>query len=310
MYAVEVEDVSKLYGDVTAVDGVSLTVDRGVLYAIMGPNGSGKSTLLSMIATVNRPTGGVIKVMGHDIVEEADEVRRLINYIPEFNFSSQHLPGVENIILYASLLGIPRSEARGIAEELLRRVGLRDAANRLVSTYSRGMRRRLELATALIGDRPLIILDEPSGGLDPSMRRIVMGWLLEEVKERGKTILLATHIGEDAEAADRVAFMKDGRVVAEGSPEDLKRRYIKESIIDVKLAAKGLKAMELLRGLAIDGRVMETDEGYRVFVEEPEKMTPRIVESLNSSGYKVLEINTSTPTLEDAFFKMTGSTLG
>ena len=104
--------------------------------------------------------------------------------------------------------------------------------------------------------------------------------------------------------------MKDGRVVAEGSPEDLKRRYIKESIIDVKLAAKGLKAMELLRGLAIDGRVMETDEGYRVFVEEPEKMTPRIVESLNSSGYKVLEINTSTPTLEDAFFKMTGSTLG
>jgi len=310
MYAVEVEDVSKLYGDVTAVDGVSLTVDRGVLYAIMGPNGSGKSTLLSMIATVNRPTSGVIKVMGHDIVEEADEVRRLINYIPEFNFSSKHLTGFENIILYASLLGIPRSEARGIAEELLRRVGLRDAANRLVSTYSRGMRRRLELATALIGDRPLIILDEPSGGLDPSMRRIVMGWLLEEVKERGKTILLATHIGEDAEAADRVAFMKDGRVVAEGSPEDLKRRYIKESIIDVKLAAKGLKAMELLRGLAIDGRVMETDEGYRVFVEEPEKMTPRIVESLNSSGYKVLEINTSTPTLEDAFFKMTGSTLG
>ena len=310
MYAVEVEDVSKLYGDVTAVDGVSLTVDRGVLYAIMGPNGSGKSTLLSMIATVNRPTGGVIKVMGHDVVDEADEVRRLINYIPEFNFSSQHLTGFENIILYASLLGIPRSEARGIAEELLRRVGLRDAANRLVSTYSRGMRRRLELATALIGDRPLIILDEPSGGLDPSMRRMVMGWLLEEVKERGKTILLATHIGEDAEAADRVAFMKDGRVVAEGSPEDLKRRYIKESIIDVKLAAKGLKALELLRGLAINGRVMETDEGYRVFVEEPEKMTPRIVESLNSSGYKVLEINTSTPTLEDAFFKMTGSTLG
>jgi len=310
MYAVEVEDVSKLYGDVTAVDGVSLTVDRGVLYAIMGPNGSGKSTLLSMIATVNRPTGGVIKVMGHDVVDEADEVRRLINYIPEFNFSSQHLTGVENIILYASLLGIPRSEARGIAEELLRRVGLRDAANRLVSTYSRGMRRRLELATALIGDRPLIILDEPSGGLDPSMRRVVMGWLLEEVKERGKTILLATHIGEDAEAADRVTFMKDGRVVAEGSPEELKRRYIRESIIDVKLAAKGLKALELLRGLAIDGRVMETDEGYRVFVEEPEKMTPRIVESLNSSGYKVLEINASTPTLEDAFFKMTGSTLG
>ena len=186
MYAVEVEDVSKLYGDVTAVDGVSLTVDRGVLYAIMGPNGSGKSTLLSMIATVNRPTGGVIKVMGHDVVDEVDEVRRLINYIPEFNFSSQHLTGFENIILYASLLGIPRSEARGIAEGLLRRVGLRDAANRLVSTYSRGMRRRLELATALIGGRPLIILDEPSGGLDPSMRRIVMGWLLEEVKERVK----------------------------------------------------------------------------------------------------------------------------
>ncbi|HDI52642.1 MAG TPA: ABC transporter ATP-binding protein, partial [Candidatus Bathyarchaeota archaeon] len=252
MYAVEAEDVSKRYGDVIAVDGVSLTVDRDMLYAIMGPNGSGKSTLLSMIATVNRPSGGVIRVMGHDVVGETDEVRRLINYIPEFNFSSQHLTGLENLVFYAALLGIPRSEARDIAQELLRRVGLNEAANRLVSTYSRGMRRRLELATAFLGDRPLIILDEPSGGLDPSMRRVVMGWLLEEVRERDRTILLATHIGEDAEAADRVAFMKDGRIVAEGHPEELKRRYIRESIIDVKLAVKGLKALELLRGFAIN----------------------------------------------------------
>ena len=310
MYAVEAEDVSKRYGDVIAVDGVSLTVDRDMLYAIMGPNGSGKSTLLSMIATVNRPSGGVIRVMGHDVVGETDEVRRLINYIPEFNFSSQHLTGLENLVFYAALLGIPRSEARDIAQELLRRVGLNEAANRLVSTYSRGMRRRLELATAFLGDRPLIILDEPSGGLDPSMRRVVMGWLLEEVRERDRTILLATHIGENAEAADRVAFMKDGRIVAEGHPEELKRRYIRESIIDVKLAVKGLKALELLRGFAINGRVMETDEGYRVFVEEPERAMPRIIERLNASGYRVLEINASTPTLEDAFFKMTGSPLG
>jgi len=310
MHAVEVEDVSKRYGDVTAVDGVSLIVDRGMLYAIMGPNGSGKSTLLSMIATVNRPTGGAIKVMGYNVVEEADEVRRLINYIPEFNFSSQHLTGFENLIFYAALLGIPRSEARPLARELLRRVGLDEAAHRRVSTYSRGMRRRLELATPLLGDKPLLILDEPSGGLDPSMRRVVMGWLLEEVRGRGRTILLATHIGEDAEAADRVAFMKDGRVVAEGPPEDLKRRYIRESIIDVKLAAKSLRALELLRGFAIDGRVMETDEGYRMFAEEPERVMPRIVERFNALGYRVLEINASTPTLEDAFFRMTGSPLG
>ncbi|RLI06275.1 hypothetical protein DRO24_05075 [Candidatus Bathyarchaeota archaeon] len=121
---------------------------------------------------------------------------------------------------------------------------------------------------------------------------------------------MATHIGENAEAADRVAFMKDGRIVAEGHPEELKRRYIRESIIDVKLAVKGLKALELLRGFAINGRVMETDEGYRVFVEEPERAMPRIIERLNASGYRVLEINASTPTLEDAFFKMTGSPLG
>ena len=104
--------------------------------------------------------------------------------------------------------------------------------------------------------------------------------------------------------------MKDGRVVAEGSPEDLKRRYIRESIIDVKLAAKGLRALELLRGFAIDGRVMETDEGCRMFAEEPERVMPRIVERLNALGYRVLEINASTPTLEDAFFRMTGSPLG
>lgn len=309
MKAIEVDGLVKIYGNVRAVDGVTFSVEEGELYALMGPNGSGKSTLASIIATVNPPTKGSVKVLAFDVISEAERVRTVINYVPEFSFSSTHLTGEENLILFARLFGMSKSRAKKITTVLLDKVGLSKASKDLVSKYSSGMRRRLEMASAFIGDASVLILDEPTTGLDPSIRRVIIGWLLEEV-DGGRTILFTTHIGEDAEAASKVAFMKDGRIVAEGTPEGLKDAYVREAIVNVKTAAKGVKTAEIVKKFSTDGKVLETKDGYRLYSDKPEKVIPLIVEAVNKVGYKVLEIASDRPTLEDAFFKMTGVSLG
>jgi ABC-2 type transport system ATP-binding protein len=309
MKAIEVNNLAKTYGNIKAVDNVSLSVEKGEFFALMGPNGSGKSTLASILATVNMPTGGSAKVMDFDVVSEAEKVRRVINYVPEFEFSSPLLTGEENLIFYLQLLGMSRSKAKEASKFLLNKVGLSVASKKLVSTYSSGMRRRLELASALIGDVSVLILDEPTVGLDPSIRRTIIGWLLEQL-EKEVTVFFTTHIGEDAEAASRVAFMMNGRIVAEGTREELKNKYVKESIIHLKVTAKMTKIVEMLREFSVNDKVLETEDGYRLYSDKPEKMIPQIVEVVNKTGSKVLEIDTVKSTLEDAFFRMAGAPLG
>lgn len=309
MKAIEVNGVVKTYENIRAVDYASFSVEKGELFALMGPNGSGKSTLASIIATVSPPTEGSAKVMGFDVVSEAEKVRKVINYVPEFRFASPNLTGEENLVLYACLLGLSRSKAKEVSKSLLNKVGLSEASKKLVAKYSSGMKRRLEIASAFIGEPSILILDEPTTGLDPTIRRTIIGYLLEEVG-KGTTILFTTHIGEDAEAASRVAFMKDGKIVAQGTPEELKNEYVRESIIHVKTTAKGARAVETLKGLSTDNKVLETEDGYRLYSDKPEKVTPLIVEAMNKIGYKVLEVDSVRPTLEDAFFKMTGAPLG
>ncbi len=309
MNAIEVNGLVKTYGNIRAVDNVSFSVKKGEFFALMGPNGSGKSTLASIIATVNPPTEGSAKVMGFDVVSEAEKVRKVINYIPEFGFASPNLTGEENLVFYACLLGLSRSKAKEVSRLLLNKVGLSEASKKLVAKYSSGMKRRLEIASAFIGEHSILILDEPTTGLDPTIRRTIAGWLLEEL-DREVTIFFTTHIGEDAEAASRVTFMKDGKIVVEGTPEKLKNKYVRESIVRVKMTAKGARAVETLKDFSTGNKVLETEDGYRLYSDKPEKMMPLIVEAMNKIGYKVLEIDSDRPTLEDAFFKMTGAPLG
>ena len=309
MMGIEVNGLVKNYGDFRAVDHVSFAVETGEFYALMGPNGSGKSTVAAILATVNRPTDGSAGVMGFDVVSEAEQVRKVINYVPDLRFSSVNLTGEENLILYARLIGLSKSRAKEVSRSLLRKVGLSEAAKNLVSTYSSGMRRRLEIASGLIGEAPVLILDEPTTALDPSVRRTIMGWLLEEL-EKDRAILFITHIGKDAEAASRVAFMMKGKIMAEGTPGELKSKYVEESIINVKTTAKMRTVAETLKDFSADNKVLETEEGYRLYSNRPEKSIPLIVEAANKTGCRVLEIDSVKPTLEDAFFKMTGAPLG
>jgi len=309
MKVIEVNGLVKTYGNIRAVDSVSFSVEKNEFFALMGPNGSGKSTLASIIATVNPPTEGSAKVMGFDVVSEAEKVRKVINYIPAFNFSSPYLNGEENLMFYAQLLGLSRSKAKEASKIILNKVGLSEASKKLAFTYSSGMRRRLEIASAFMGEAPVLILDEPTTGLDPSIRRTMMGWLIEELS-KGVTILFTTHIGEDAEAASKVAFMMKGKIAAEGTPQELKDKYVKESTVYLKVTAKMAKLTEALKNFSIDSKVLETEDGYRLYSDKPEKVIPLIVETVDKIGCKVLEIESTKPTLEDAFFKMTGASLG
>jgi ABC-2 type transport system ATP-binding protein len=281
-----------------------MSIEEGEFYALMGPNGSGKTTLVSIIASVTPPTSGEVEIYGHNIRKEAEELKKCIGYLPEKNFSSPSLSGEENLMYFAQLWGLSRSEAKNLSHELLERVGLAGEGKKKVSKYSSGMRRRLELATILFPGMKILILDEPITGLDPSARREFLGFLKERNKD-GATIFLITHIGEDAEVASRVGLMDEGRLIAEGKPEELKRNSGLGSVVTVKLGLKNKEILSLLGSFSRHGRVLEVEDGYRVYCEDAEEAAPQILKALSTIGYETSRVGIENPSLEDVFFALT-----
>lgn len=300
MNAIALEKITKQYGENLVLKGVDLKIEEGDFYVLMGPNGSGKTTLISIIASINSPSSGKIEIYG----KKPEKAKELIGYIPQENFSSPLLTGKENLMYFAGLLGYPNSKAKKIVDELLKKIGLLDDANKRVSDYSGGMRKRLEIATALFPNTKILILDEPTTGLDPSARRKFLG-LLQELRTEKTTILLVTHIGADAELASRVGLMNKGKIVAEDQPEQLKKSSGLENVINIETTFKNTKVPKLLSKFSEKMEVIEIEIGYRVFTEETEESIPKIVRSLDKIGCKVTRIETTKPSLEDVFFKLT-----
>ena len=300
MDAISVENLTKKYGDNEILKKVNLKIEEGEFYALMGPNGSGKTTLASIMASVRSPTSGKIEICG----KKPEKAKELIGYIPQENFSSPILTGKENLMYFAGLLGYLRNKAERIVDELLDKVGLSEDANKKVSVYSGGMRKRLEVATALFPGIKVLILDEPTTGLDPSARRKFLG-LIEELRREKTTILLITHIGADAELASRVGLIDEGEIIAEDEPERLKKTSGLKNVINIETTIKSEKVANVLSNFSDKQKVLETDVGYRVFCKDVEKATPKIVRSLDAIGCKATRIETEKPSLEDVFFKLT-----
>jgi ABC-2 type transport system ATP-binding protein len=298
--AIILEKVTKQYGENCVLDGVDLRIAKGEFYALMGPNGSGKTTLISIIASVKSPDSGNIEIYG----KKPEKAKELIGYVPQENFSSPLLTGKENLMYFAGLLGYPNSKAKKIVDELLNKIGLVDDANKRVSDYSGGMRKRLEIATALFPDIKILILDEPTTGLDPSARRKFLG-LLQDLRNEKTTILLVTHIGADADLASRVGLMDKGKIMAEDRPERLKKSSGLENVVNIETSIKNAKVAKILKNFSEKMEILETETGYRVFTEETEVAIPKIVRSLDEVGCKVIRIETTKPSLEDVFFKLT-----
>jgi ABC-2 type transport system ATP-binding protein len=211
------------FGDVRAVDGVTFEVPPGEVFGLLGPNGAGKTTTIRAITTLIRPTGGTVEVFGLDTRRAAMRIRRLLGYVPQQLSIDGQLTGFENVVLFARLFDVPRRERRERVDAAMELVGLADVADRMASTYSGGMIRRLELAQALVNRPRILVLDEPTIGLDPVARRSIWDRLMELREAFGMTVLLTTHYMEEAEElCDRVALMHLGRLRAVGSPADLK----------------------------------------------------------------------------------------
>jgi len=298
MNAIYVENLVKRYNDNEVLKKVDLKIEEGEFYALMGPNGSGKTTLVSIIASVTSPTSGTVRIYEHR------EAKELISYVPQENFSSPLLTGKENLIYFARLYGFSKNEAKKLAENILKKIGLSEMSGKRVSAYSGGMRKRLEVATGFFPGTKILILDEPTTGLDPSARREFFG-LINEINEEGKTILLITHIGEDAELASRVGFIDEGRIIIEDNPEKLKKRSGLKNVVNAETMIKSEEVVNTLRKFSENKKVLETEKGYRVYCEDPEKAIPNIVRSLDKIRCKATRIDAEKPSLEDVFFKIT-----
>jgi ABC-2 type transport system ATP-binding protein len=294
-------------GGIKAVDGIDLDVDEGEIYAFLGPNGAGKTTTVRMLVTLLRPTGGTAAVAGHDVVKEPQQVRRAIGVALQEAALDPLMTGSELMELQATLHGIPRDEAQVRAKRLLDRVGLSDAADRRVGTYSGGMRRRLDLGMALVHDPKVLFLDEPTTGLDPQSRRAIWDEV-RRLNDEGTTVFLTTQYLEEADQlADRVGIINNGRMAAEGTPEALKASMGRSYL---ELAVSGNGGGSPADVLGRFGEVMPGDNGtLRVALQSGAADIAPIVRALDEAGMTVESLRLVEPTLDDVFLATTGEHL-
>ena len=237
MFAVEVENLTKRFGDFCAVDALSFSVGRGEVFGLLGPNGAGKSTLIRMLTTLVPPTSGTARVNGHDIVRDANAVRQSIGVIPQAMTSDLELSAVENLNIFAKLYGIPREQRKRRIPQLLEEVDLTQWADKPVKMFSGGMRRRLEIARGLVHEPNIFFLDEPTTGLDPVSRVAVWDMLARLKRERDLTILVTTHYMDEADKlCDRVAIVDHGKLAALDSPLKLKASIPGKNILEVSFS--------------------------------------------------------------------------
>ena len=291
-----------------ALKDVSIRVEKGEIFGLLGPNGAGKTTLVRILTTAVLPTSGKAYVCGFDVVREAREVRRRVNTTPEGARSLYwRLTGEENLLFFAGIYGMSRKDGKRRARELLRWVGLYEDRDRLVETYSRGMRQKLMIAKALINDPEVLFLDEPTLGLDPRSALEIRA-LVKQLPKEGKTIFYTTHYMMEAEeVCDRVAIIDQGRIIACDTPENLKRSVGKRT---VRLLVKDLPSRGL-ENLGLKMHVRPTEKGQEVLVELGKGDNPaEVFNELAKMGARIVEFEVREPTLEDVFLALTGKRIG
>ncbi len=298
------EQLARHFGDVKAVDGIDLTVNQGEIFGFLGPNGAGKSTAVRMLTTLLRPTSGTARVAGFDVVKHADEVRRNIGVALQDAAIDPLMTGNELLELQAVLYGIASNKMKERASELLERVGLTAAADRRVSTYSGGMRRRLDLALSLIHQPAVLFLDEPTTGLDP-MSRLTLWEEVRRLNREGTTVMLTTQYLEEADQlADRIAIIDHGKIVREGKPSDLKRTVGDPTLL-INVSREHSDAASGV--LARFGEMRPTAEGtLGVGLRGGAERVAEVVRALDEANIVVEHLELNQPSLDDVFAEATG----
>jgi ABC-2 type transport system ATP-binding protein len=300
---VAVEDLSHSYGERTALAGLSFDVERGCIYGVLGPNGCGKSTLFRILSTLMAPSSGRATLAGFDVVRQPREVRRQIGVVFQSASLDRKLTVAENLRAQGHLYGLRGAPLTAVMEEVLDRLRLRDRAGDIVDTLSGGLKRRVEIAKALLHNPAVLLMDEPSTGLDPNARRELVQYIADLRSDRGMTVLLTTHVLEEADRCDRLLLLSRGRRVAEGSPAELKSRVGGDVVVFEVNPVNGW-VPELARRFnvepqVIDGRVrVEIPNGHR-FAAEAVEAFPGVIQS----------VSMHKPTLEDVFLDETGEAI-
>ncbi|HBG46093.1 MAG TPA: ABC transporter ATP-binding protein [Deltaproteobacteria bacterium] len=308
MPAVEIKELVKRYGTLTALDRVSFSIEEGECFGLLGPNGAGKTTLIRILTTLLKPTSGNALVMGNDAVSDPKAVRSAIGVVPQAMTSDLDLTGFETMDIYARFYGLSRNERKGRIDEILSLVELKERAGDLVATYSGGMRRRLEIARGLVHRPGILILDEPTIGLDPQSRHVV--WeLLEKFRKADRlTILLTTHYMEEAESlCDRVAIIDYGKIVALDTVPGLKKAIPQKDTVELTVSGIDMvKAVERFKAMPKIVQASCSDESIFLSSERGAEIVAESVEAIKSMGGRVSRVTLKEQTLEDVFIHYTG----
>lgn len=306
-YAIETEELRRWFGKTKAVDGITLNVPAGGVFGVLGPNGAGKTTLIRILATLLRPDDGMARVLGYDVVKQANEVRGRVSLTGQFASVDDDLTARENLVLLGRLLGYSTAQARERAEELLEAFGLSEAANRLVRTYSGGMRRRLDIAASIVVTPDLIFLDEPTTGLDPRSRNQVWD-IVRAMVDEGTTVLLTTqYLDEADQLADRIAIVDRGKVIAEGTTGELKASVGAGSLqVRLRDPEQRLEARQRL-AMLLDAEVqLASDPSALTARVSGAERVVRAIGALAEDGIEVVHFSLGQPSLDEVFLTLTG----
>ena len=303
---IELDGLTKCYGDLLAVDHLSLRIEKGEVFGLLGPNGAGKTTIIRMLVGLSNPSGGTARIWGHDIRTEAMEAKRHIGVVPDVSNLYGELSGYDNLIFTAQLYGVPRRHWKERAASLLREVGLYERKDDRFASYSRGMKRRLTIAAALMHDPEIVFLDEPTTGLDVASARGLRS-LIQRLHAQGQTVFLTTHYIEEADQlCSRIAILVQGKIRIVDTPTALKARSREDAVLEVAFVGAPEDAQEQLRVLNAVEEISSSEGTLRLVVSHIEEAVPQVVGIAQEKGWNIRQIHSVRPSLEDAFVKLTG----
>lgn len=306
MGAIEARGLTRYYGELLAVDHIDLSLEEGELFGLLGPNGAGKTTTIRMLIGLLRPSEGQAWVNGYDVIAEPLKVKASVGVVPETSNLYDELSLYDNLVFMAQLHGVPRRQWRERAEELLHIFELYDRRNSLFQVLSKGLKRRLTIAAALMHRPSILFLDEPTVGLDVVSARTLRG-LIASLNEQGVTVFLTSHyLAEAEQLCDRVAILVEGQIKTIDTPTALRERAKEVEILEVSLSRIDKEVREALEALPGVAGVSISDAAVRLYISSVEETLPRLTTLAMDSGLTIRAINTVTPTLEDAFVKLTG----
>lgn len=301
MAIIKVEHLVKRFGNITAVDDISFEVEEGAIFGFLGPNGAGKTTTINILCTLLSPTSGRASINGNDCTRESSEVRKAIGIVFQDTTLDKDLTAYENLSFHAYLYGVKKTEIKGRVYDALRFVGLYDRKDDLVKKYSGGMKRRLEVARGLIHKPKVLFLDEPTLGLDPQSRANLWDYIVELPQKHNVTIFMTTHYMEEAEVCQRIAIIDNGKIIASGSPDELKK-MVSGDVIYLRTTDNEQAKAEIKRLFDLDA-VIKGGEIY-ITTLRGDSCIPELIRGLSSD--MVISVRLERPTLNDVFLKLTG----